>query len=487
MNLKSTELRRYSLMMKDTPVLDFLYDPDARRVAEVTAIRDLEAAPLSIWNERIATIRNFSFVGAMNRWWSTRGIPESRQGIARALRKMGAGSPRDLAEAAFGLSLSDQYWIMPQGFEGTWSDVNFFENPFDQALGTVLAGGAPQAGGSSLRDPSSTTDGNLPKMWSIDNDGTRVLLKAGSGPLQQEPFNEAAATALYRNIFPEDRYVPYDLVQGPAGIMSRCPCMVDSDHEFVPANHIRASLAGGTGTFDFDEYLAASEALGIEGTPGLLDRMLATDYLIGNRDRHGGNFGAIRNSDTRRFEGCAPLFDAGDSLLCHILNGDFPIELITANPFMPRQYQQLALVRDFSWFDEAAARNGVDEMIAIVSLSPNRYMDSRRITFLQAFLESGLETLDHAAQLAPATSRSETMERSEALRAYRNEAMERLVGSASLSVPSGSSGPDALGLPKIGVSDPHDPAPAIEAAKRNVERKALSQAAPTLSAKRPRQ
>lgn len=487
MNLKAADLRQYSLMMKDVPVLDFLYDPDARRIAEITAAHCLDFAPLSVWNARAAVIRDYSLVGAMNRWWAARGIPGSRQGIAGALRAMGAESPRDLAEAALGLSLSDQYWIKPEGFERAWRDVNFFENPFDERIGRLLAGGEPPEDGSSPFDPAAVSDGNLRKMWSIESDGTRVLLKGGSGPIEQEPFNEAAATALYRSILPDGEYVPYDLVQGPIGIMSRCPCMVDADHEFVPANHIRVSLAGGTGTFDVDEYLEASAALGVEGTRSLLDRMLATDFLIGNWDRHGGNFGAIRESDSRRFGRCAPLFDAGASLLCDVGDGgEHPIELIPANPFAPRQYQQLALVRDLSWLDMDAAAKGIDEMAGILSLSPSRYMDSHRIAFLKAFLESGLKTLDHAAQLPPAKSRAEQMERAERFRAHRNEKLRELVGSASFSVPSGSADPAALGLPRAGSSDRHDPTCAIETADKLAEGRTPSQKAPTLSSKRPR-
>ena len=485
MNLKGAELRPYSLMMKDVPVLDFLYDPDARRIAEVTAVRELDFAPLSIWNARAATIRDYSLVGAMNRWWAARGIPGSRQGIATALRAMGAESPRDLAEAACGLSLSDQYWIKPEGFDRSWHDVNFFENPFDETIGKLLAGGVAPDGGSSPFDPAAVSDGNLPKMWSIQDDGTRVLLKAGSGPVEQEPFNEAAATDLYRSTLSDGEYVPYDLVQGPAGIMSRCPCMVDADREFVPANHIRVSLAGGTGTFDIEEYLAASEALEIEGTQALLDRMLATDFLIGNWDRHGGNFGSIRNSDTREFERCAPLFDAGASLLCNVGDGEeHPIEAIPANPFMPRQHQQLALVRDLSWFDPEAAKRGVEGMMVILSMSPNRYMDARRLEFLRAFLESGLQTIELAAELPPAKNRAEVAERAERFRIHRNEALLKLVGTASFSVPSGSSDPAALGLPRVGASAPHDPARALETAEKIAEQQTPSHDAPAPSAKR---
>lgn len=52
-----------------------------------------------------------------------------------------------------------------------------------------------------------------------------------------------------------------------------------------------------------------------------IDRMLAVDYLILNRDRHGANIEVLRNSRAHSFR-IAPLFDHGLSLLCSCTTDD---------------------------------------------------------------------------------------------------------------------------------------------------------------------
>ncbi len=52
-----------------------------------------------------------------------------------------------------------------------------------------------------------------------------------------------------------------------------------------------------------------------QGWRSYIDTMLAVDYLILNRDRHGANIEVLRNARKRTFR-IAPLFDHGLSLLC---------------------------------------------------------------------------------------------------------------------------------------------------------------------------
>ena len=42
--------------------------------------------------------------------------------------------------------------------------------------------------------------------------------------------------------------------------------------------------------------------------------MLATDYILANTDRHLGNFGFLRDSETLEWKGLAPIYDSGTSL-----------------------------------------------------------------------------------------------------------------------------------------------------------------------------
>ena len=65
---------------------------------------------------------------ALNEWWTDRSIPASRSGIREALETLEIASTKMLLVRCYGLSLSDQYWICPEGSGLTWDAVNFFDN-----------------------------------------------------------------------------------------------------------------------------------------------------------------------------------------------------------------------------------------------------------------------------------------------------------------------------------------------------------------------
>ena len=64
----------------------------------------------------------------------------------------------------------------------------------------------------------------------------------------------------------------------------------------------------------WNHLFACCEVLGIPDARGALGRMLTVDYIIANIDRHWNNFGFIRNADTTKFLGLAPVYDSGTSL-----------------------------------------------------------------------------------------------------------------------------------------------------------------------------
>ena len=55
-------------------------------------------------------------------------------------------------------------------------------------------------------------------------------------------------------------------------------------------------------------------SFGLTDVTSQLEQMIVLDALIANEDRHWGNFGALRNSESLEFIGLAPVFDNGNSL-----------------------------------------------------------------------------------------------------------------------------------------------------------------------------
>ena len=71
-------------------------------------------------------------------------------------------------------------------------------------------------------------------------------------------------------------------------------------------NYYQVNAKVGTSRYDFCKD---------NGWQGYIDTMLAVDYLIMNRDRHGANIEVLRNARKRTLR-IAPLFDHGLSFLC---------------------------------------------------------------------------------------------------------------------------------------------------------------------------
>ena len=61
---------------------------------------------------------------------------------------------------------------------------------------------------------------------------------------------------------------------------------------------------------------------GVHNAKLKIDEMLALDFIIGNEDRHRGNFGIIRNADSLEWLKIAPIFDNGNCLFYDRDNDD---------------------------------------------------------------------------------------------------------------------------------------------------------------------
>ena len=169
---------------------------------------------------------------AMNEWWTDRSIPASRSGIREALETLGIRSTKMLLIRCYGLSLSDQYWIRPEGSDLLWEQVNFFDHAFSEDVGDVLFGATKNAQTIDLGSPDSTSDGNLKKRWKILS-GQRCLMKGGSGPFQQQPFNEVIASKIMQRL--DIPHVPYALLWNEGMPYSVCEDFVTRDTELIPA------------------------------------------------------------------------------------------------------------------------------------------------------------------------------------------------------------------------------------------------------------
>ena len=246
-----------------------------------------------------------------NDWWSGRRIPASRGGVKELLWKLKNIGLDELAEKCLGLSLSDHYWIRPNS-DVKWSEINFFENTFSEDIGELLITG--HWNGGNLSSPDNTSDGVVKKRWKII-EGKRCLLKGSFstvGISQPQPFREAFASKIAELLlkpFEGNFVVPYWLAWEEDLVYSVCENFVTVDTEYVSFNQINQAYKkpNNESHFNFCRKFFGEYAY-------VLDLTLLLDFITLNEDRHFGNFGIIRETNTGEFLRPAPIFDTGASL-----------------------------------------------------------------------------------------------------------------------------------------------------------------------------
>lgn len=361
---------RYKLMHKSTPVAELELDDATSAIVKIGEVTAEAHIPVGIPVRHGVIDR-----AALNEWWKSRAIPASRQGIREALDELNVSTTQRLLDKCFGLSLSDQYWICPAESALTWAEVNFFENPFSDDVGNILFGKGSSDDKISLMSPDNTSDGWLRKKWSII-DGKRCLIKGGSAPAYQEPYNEVIASAVMRRLgIP---HVPYELLVQDGAPYSVCEDFISPATELVGAWYVMQTRKKENHVCVYEHYLNCCDALGIPGVRDAIDRMIVVDYLIVNEDRHQNNFGVIRNAETLEWQGAAPIYDSGTSLwfnqFTNMIRPAAPGQ--TCKPFKTGHSEQIKLVHSFDWLDFAVLDGIGEEIREIVKDSP--FIDEAR-------------------------------------------------------------------------------------------------------------
>lgn len=243
------------------------------------------------------------------KWLKHRTIPSNRAFVRNFLSKCGLNlnRPLNIIKASKGLSLNDCYWIVEEGFEGSFADHNLYDNHLSRVLANIAFTGYGSSIRSSLASsPEFTTNGMLPKCWRRIS-GKIYLYKGGTSGASNtgtEPYSEYYAAQVAKSM--GINAVPYNISVWKGELCSYCELFTDKDYSFVPVGRI-------VKTGGMQSVRAFYEKLGKEYVKAL-DDMIVLDALICNTDRHYGNFGFLVDNKTNRIAAPAPLFDHGNSL-----------------------------------------------------------------------------------------------------------------------------------------------------------------------------
>ena len=351
---------KITLMNKNTPLMSLDIDIKTSYVKEILKIHNAEPMPISVYSDDETTLgENFT------QWWNGRSIPASRRQLRERLQELRVSAMAEIINKSFGLSLSDQYWIKPLGTDIAWKDINFFTNEFSTDMGEFLIDNRFN-GELDMHSPDNTSDGLIQKKWIIE-DGIRCLMKTGTPPFVQEPFNEVIGSCVLACM--SVPYAAYTLTKDDQRFYSKCSNFIDEDHEYVSAYYLCKSMHPKEGMEKEEQLRRAMEHYRIHDGEKFIQQMLCLDFIIMNVDRHWGNFGFIRNVNTLEVERPAPIFDNGNSLwydMAHI-----PEHFDQAKTFRKKHRTQIKLVKDFSGIDFAALERVPAQAQEVLRANPN--------------------------------------------------------------------------------------------------------------------
>ena len=382
-----------TLMHRRIEVAKLELDDETGIIRKIEAVMSAEHVPVGVPVKNGIIDR-----GELNKWWTDRSIPASRSGVREALETLNLNDTKILLVRCFGLSLSDQYWICPEGAELIWEKINFFDNSFSDDMGDVLFGKPKKNEDFDFSSPDNTSDGYLKKRWKIIN-GKRCLIKGGSNLERQQPFNEVIASKIMDRL--NINHVSYNIIWEDGEPYSVCEDFVTRDTELVSAWRIMQTQKKDNSTSVYQHFVNCCKSLGAADVVPALDRMLVFDYLISNEDRHLNNFGLLRNAETLEWIGFAPIYDSGSSLGYNsLLSQIYTEKNIASKPFKRRHDEQIKLVTSFDWIDFSKLYDAGDMVREVFSdprakelISENRkeaiaQMVERHIESLQTIAES---------------------------------------------------------------------------------------------------
>lgn len=292
----------YELRHFDTPLIRFTATEDSS-MPQITILWVNEA------EKRLLPL-DLSLTGdSIAKWLKSRTIPKNRAYVHNFLSKchLNLNRPMNIIKVSKGLSLNDCYWVVEEGFSGTFEKYNLYDNRFSRVLALIAFTGYGSSVRSSLAScPEFTTNGMLPKCWRRVA-GEIKLYKGGTSGASNtgnEPYCEYYAAQIAKEL--GISAIDYGLSKWKGALCSTCVLFTSKEYAFLPVGKVVTS--GG-----MEAVTSYYKKMGAAYSKALAD-MLVLDAIICNTDRHFGNFGFLVDNRTNEIVAPAPLFDHGNSL-----------------------------------------------------------------------------------------------------------------------------------------------------------------------------
>jgi len=278
-----------------------------------------------------------------NEWLADREIPVNRVNYDSYVKKN--STARKLLFTNHGYSFDDCYWVESETEHLLWSDIENCMNTLDTIYAVKDSNG-------TYKGSNATLGGQLEKFWFKHNNDVMLCKKTRPNDIVLSA-REVVASLIYSRLACID-YCAYQFIKHHDGTIAGCVCkaFTDSRVELITAYDLLEEFNYTQRDDVWEQIIKLAENYGLSSnvTRRYLEIQTIVDYLITNRDRHQGNIGFLRDTDTLRIIRPAPIFDNGSSAA---YESEIPegVRDTTVNGLYSTELECLAHIRDFLCID----------------------------------------------------------------------------------------------------------------------------------------
>lgn len=250
----------------------------------------------------VNNITNFNY------WCASRMLTLDRRYAKEIFNSIGASqamTDRERAQISLKyhcLSVIDIYWVRIEGENLTFHEVNLYENHLDNAFVDVALKGRQITVRNKSLTRDLSTNGCFPKAWLRTERGFRLLKDGDITAVENELLASKICQcfscpqiAYYEDFYDGEKVSASDIITSlEYSIVSR------ENFEIYAVNH----------DIDVLEYILKLDKYSYY-------MMNILDYLVGNTDRHWGNWGFLVENATNRPVSLHPLMDFNQAFLSY--------------------------------------------------------------------------------------------------------------------------------------------------------------------------
>ena len=285
------------IMLKDVPVLEI---EDYR-----CKILNYELLPISL------RYPDVNYDDVMHGWTEKRTMNIGRTNAKKLLVgfRISQSNPYMIARLFHFASLSDCYWMKDAEETFTWEQVSLFENPWEKAVTSTALLGTNQTFHTlvqKIHTPEFTAQGMAAKAWIREADGL-YLYKVGKKELPASGILDALHIPHVSYIEAENSSLEkiadrnhIEKIYKSGEKIVKCRIISSEETALVPWEDFQVYCS----YHDKNEYDMVKEM-----DAANYYKMQIADYILGNEDRHGANFGFFMDNRSGKLQGLYPLMD----------------------------------------------------------------------------------------------------------------------------------------------------------------------------------